>query len=119
RAEDRGLEYGADPLSGGRQCRRPRPIRPTRRRQGGPGRYHHGPAARWPHGRCSPQVVARTLRFAMWRKEKLICVMRAKGVAVVTEINRAGQGPEGEIGGCCPSQCKGSRYRTPQNHDII
>jgi hypothetical protein len=37
--------------------------------------------------------------LAMSSKEELSCVMRAKGVAVVTEINRVGQGPEGGVGG--------------------
>ena len=27
----------------------------------GPHQFHHGPAARWPHGQCSPQIVARNL----------------------------------------------------------
>lgn len=56
----------------------------------------------------------------MWNKEKLSCVMRVKGVAVVTEINRVGQGlGEGELVACGPDQFEGLEYRTPQNHTII
>jgi hypothetical protein len=37
--------------------------------------------------------------LAMWSKEKLSCVMSANGVAVVTEIDREGQGLGGGAGG--------------------
>ena len=46
-------------------------------------------------------------------------MMSAKGVAVVTEIDREGQGLERGIGGLLFQQSEGSAYRTPQNHDII
>jgi hypothetical protein len=36
--------------------------------------------------------------LAMWSKEKLSCMMSAKGVAVVTEIDWEGQGPGGGVG---------------------
>jgi hypothetical protein len=45
-----------------------------------------------------PKSWHRILRSAMWSKEKLSCVMSAKGVAVVTEIDWDGQGLGGGVG---------------------